>query len=62
MYLRILEMFVLNYTNLILHNFWGALGLARQGALKKMKVKLDLLYCTDMLLMVKKILEKNIGM
>ena len=53
MYLRTLEIRVLKYTNLIL-KFLSARGLAWQAALKKTKVKLDLLTDIDMLLMVEK--------
>ena len=39
--------------------FLAAPGLAWQAALKKTKVKLDLLIDVDMLLMVKKVLEEE---
>ena len=38
-------------------HFYSAPGLERKTALKKTKVKLDLLTIIDMLLMVKKVLE-----
>ena len=49
MYLRALEICVLKYTNLILQNFFQLQALAWQAALKKAKVKLDLLADIDML-------------
>ena len=53
MYLRILGICVLKYTYYPA-KFLSAPGLARQAALKKTKVKLDLLTDIDMLLMVEK--------
>ena len=41
---------VLKYTNLILQNFFSALGIAWQAALKKTKSNLDLLTDINMLL------------
>ena len=52
MYLRTLEICVLIYKWTSSAKFFSAPGLAWQAALKKTKVKLDLL--TDALLMVKK--------
>ena len=52
MYLEILEICVLKYTNLILKKLLLAPVLAWEAALKKTKVKLDLLTNIDMLLMV----------
>ena len=54
MYLRTLEIFALKYMNLILQKFLTAPALAWQAALKRTKVKLDLLTDIDMLLMVEK--------
>ena len=48
MYLRTLEMYILKYMNLIPQNFFSAPGLAWKVALKKAKVKLDLLIDLDM--------------
>ena len=46
--------------SLILQNFYSAPGLAWQTALKKTKVKLDLLNVIDMLLMVDKVIRAGI--
>ena len=55
MYLRTLEICVLKYRNLIQQNvFLSVPGLVWQAALKKTKVKLDLLTDIDMLLMLEK--------
>ena len=56
MYLRTLEICVLKYMNLILQNVsqQSSRRLAWQAALKKTKVKLDLLTDIDMLLMAEK--------
>ena len=54
MYMRTLEIFALKYMNLILQKFLTAPALAWQAALKRTKVKLDLLTDIDMLLMVEK--------
>ena len=52
--MRTLEICVLEYTILILQNIFLAPGLAWQAALKKTKLKLDLVTDTNMLLMVEK--------
>ena len=52
--MKILEICVLIYTNLILQSFYSAPGLSCQVALKKTKVKLDLLTDIGILLMVEK--------
>ena len=54
MYLETLEICVLKYTNLILKKLLLAPVLAWEAALKKTKVKLDLLTNIDVLLMVGK--------
>ena len=60
MYLRTLEIWILKYMILIYARFVTAPGLALQAALKKTKVKLDLLFDVDMLLMVGKgVLEEE---
>ena len=53
-YLKTLETCLLKCVNLILQNFFSAPGLAWLAALRKTKVKLDLLMDIDMLLMVQK--------
>ena len=50
----------LNIYHLDPTKFFSALGLAWQAALQKMKVKLELLTDIDMLLMVEKIIRRNI--
>ena len=54
MYLRTLEICVLKYVNLILSIYFSAPALARQAALKKTKVKSDLLPDISMLSIVEK--------
>ena len=51
MCLRTFEIYILKYMSLILHNFFQ---ISMQAALKKAKVKLDLLTDIDMLLMIEK--------
>ena len=53
MHLRDFKICFLEYMSLILQDFFPLSGLAWQAALKKTKVKLDLLTDIDMLLMVK---------
>ena len=48
------------YTSLILQNYFSAPGLAWQAALKKAKVKLDVLTDIDILLMVEKGIKRGI--
>ena len=57
MYLRTLQIWESKHTNVILENL--ALTLARQAAFKKTKAKLDLLIDINMLLMIKKITDKE---
>ena len=52
----------MKYMNLIPLVFSSASGLAWQAALKKTKVKLDLLMDVEMLLMVEKALEGNMSL
>ena len=54
MYLRTLEVCVLKQTNLIFAKFLSASWVAWKAALKKTKVKLDLLTDIDILIMVEK--------
>ena len=54
MYLKIFEINILKYINLILLLFLSAPGLAWQACLKKTGVKLQLLTNNDMLMMVEK--------
>ena len=58
--MRTLEIFALKYMNLILQKFLTAPALAWQAALKRTKVKSDLLTDIDMLLMVEKGIRREI--
>ena len=61
MYLRTLEICVLKHRNLILQKFFVSVnGLARQAALKKTKVKLNLLTDIDTLILVEKVIRGGI--
>ena len=59
MYLKTLEICVLIYRNVILQKFLLAPGLAWQAALKKAKVKLDLLTDIDLILGKKNVYEEE---
>ena len=60
MYLRTLEICVLNYKNSILQNFHSAPGLAPQATFKKAKIKLHLFTDIDVLLRVETGIRRGI--